>query len=124
MTSLQRSIARWSLAILWLATALISAFISPEVGFSILAHGGIERESAEVMLYGGSLLDALLGIWLVTGWQLRLCCQLQLLTIGIYTVLLTILAPEFWLHPFAPVLKNLPVLVLIWFIMPATDSDN
>jgi hypothetical protein len=33
--------------------------------------------------------------------------------IGSYTVIITIYLPEYWLHPFGPVLKNIPILALL-----------
>jgi hypothetical protein len=36
--------------------------------------------------------------------------------IVLYTALITFGLPEFWLHPFAPVLKNLPMLAAIWLL--------
>ena len=34
----------------------------------------------------------------------------------IYTVLLSVIDPAFWLHPFGPLTKNAPMLVLIWLL--------
>jgi hypothetical protein len=39
----------------------------------------------------------------------------MLLILG-YTVLITIFLPEFWLHPYGPVLKNLPLFAAIVFL--------
>jgi hypothetical protein len=36
-----------------------------------------------------------------------------MLLIVVYTVIITIYLPEFWLHPYGPVLKNLPLLAAI-----------
>jgi hypothetical protein len=30
-----------------------------------------------------------------------------------YTAIITVWLPEFWLHPYGPILKNLPVLACI-----------
>ena len=35
------------------------------------------------------------------------------LTFGAYTALISIWLPEFWLHPFGPLLKNVPVFAMI-----------
>ena len=36
----------------------------------------------------------------------------MLLILG-YSVIIAIYLPEFWLHPFGPLLKNLPILAAI-----------
>ena len=33
-----------------------------------------------------------------------------------YTAIITIALPEFWLHPYGPVLKNLPLLAALWLL--------
>jgi len=33
-----------------------------------------------------------------------------------YTVILSIHLPEFWLHPFGPLAKNLPFLAVLWLM--------
>ncbi|MBK6611394.1 MAG: hypothetical protein IPG29_11030 [Sphingobacteriales bacterium] len=37
---------------------------------------------------------------------------LQLLFIVVYTIIISILAPQHWLHPFGPISKNIPLLAL------------
>jgi hypothetical protein len=33
-----------------------------------------------------------------------------------YSAIITLWLPQYWLHPFGPVLKNLPILVLLWLL--------
>ena len=33
-----------------------------------------------------------------------------------YTAIITVWLPQYWLHPFGPVLKNLPILLLLWLL--------
>ncbi|MEM6984953.1 MAG: DoxX-like family protein [Pseudomonadota bacterium] len=54
--------------------------------------------------------------WLVTTWQARWCCVVQAAVIIVYSVLLTAIDASFWLHPFGPLTKNLPLLVLILWV--------
>ena len=37
----------------------------------------------------------------------------QTALIAVYTVTITFYLPEFWLHPFGPLIKNLPILAAI-----------
>lgn len=108
--------ARLSLSFLWIFTAITSAFFAREEGFEILARGGLSGPLAEISLYSGSILDALIGIWLLIGKRLDRCYFIQLWVIIVYSVLLTIIDADFWLHPFGPLTKNIPILVMIYFL--------
>jgi len=109
-------LAVYSLSFLWVSTAVISAFISPEIGFDILTKANINGQVAEIFVYGGSLVGVILGIWIISDRMIKLCCLLQALTIFFYSLLLTIIDASFWLHPFGPLVKNIPILVLIWIV--------
>jgi uncharacterized protein YbjT (DUF2867 family) len=110
--------ARLALAILWLWSGLlsISPWATPD-GLQLLAQIGLHGAPARVTLYGASALDVLIGFALLRNWRPRWVGLGQLALIGSYTILLTLLAPVWWLHPFAPIAKNLPILVLILIVM-------
>jgi hypothetical protein len=38
---------------------------------------------------------------------------LQIATIVGYTAIITVALPHYWLHPFGPLLKNLPMLAML-----------
>ena len=122
MTSHQQRIVRLSLSLLWLATAVVSMTAGRDIGFQVLAEIELSRDTAALAILAGSLLDLTIGLWLLTGRALRLCCALQLVVILGYTLLLTLIAPAFWLHPFGPLTKNLPILVLIWLLYRAAPD--
>src|SRR5690606_4547772 len=68
-----------------------------------------------------------IGIWLLTGYKLRWACWVQVIVILAYTAVLSIIAPAYWLHPFGPVTKNIPLLVLIYSLSvssPATGTSD
>ena len=112
----EHNLARYSLAFLWLFTALTSSIFAPEVGFAIIAKAQITGLWADIALYGGSILDGLIGIWLLSNYKMRWCCNVQLMVIAVFTLLLTIIDYSFWLHPFGPVTKNIPIVVLIVYM--------
>ena len=70
-------------------------------------------------LYGAAVLDLLLGVLTLAAparWR-RWVWLVQLALIGGYTVLITFFLPEYWLHPYGPISKNLPILaaiLLLW----------
>jgi hypothetical protein len=109
--------AKYSLAFLWIFTGLTSIYFSPEVGYEILASASITGLMADLSVYAGGTLDILIGLWLLTSIGIRLCCIIQVVVIVLYTVLLTFIDMSFWLHPFGPITKNIPIVVLIFLIM-------
>lgn len=111
--------ARMALAFLWIFTGLTSLFFAPETGYTILAQAEITGFTADFLVYGGSLVDIGLGIWIVSGRWHQPCCIIQICIITLYSILLTIISSDFWLHPFGPLTKNIPILALILIIYSA-----
>ena len=109
--------AKYSLAFLWIFTGLTALYFSPAIGYEILASASITGLMADVSVYAGGALDIVIGLWLLTSINIRLCCIIQVAVIVLYTMILTVIDVSFWLHPFGPITKNIPVIVLILFIM-------
>lgn len=122
MTAYINNFAKLALSFLWIFTGLTSIFFAPEIGYKLLAETGISGLSADWAVYGGGFVDIALGVWLLTSRWLRLCCVLQIGLIVIYTLLLTIIDASYWLHPFGPLTKNVPILVLILVVFKAEDD--
>lgn len=108
--------ARLSLCFLWIFTGITSVFLAKDIGHEVLQNVGFSLEASELLIISGSLLDGILGIWLLLGRHLKACYLIQLFVIVIYSVLLTIFSPDFWFHPFGPLTKNLPIMVLIYYL--------
>ena len=104
---------RWSVGIVWLVTGVLSLGIYPvEESHALLARLHVEGAPAGVLLYGAALLDIALGfavLFLRRRWIWRLQIGIML---G-YTILISLFLPEFWLHPFGPILKNIPLLAIM-----------
>lgn len=116
MTSRIDLAARLSLGFLWVFTGITSQFFAQDIGYEVLAAGGITGSLANFSILSGSVLDVVIGIWLVAGFKLKLCYLVQLAVIVSYTLLLSIIEPAFWLHPFGPLTKNIPLLVMIYYL--------
>ncbi|AOT10137.1 NAD-dependent dehydratase [Pseudoalteromonas luteoviolacea] len=116
--------ACYSLAFIWIFTGLTSVFFASHVGLDILAGAHIDGPLAEFFVYGGGILDICLGVWLLTQRYTKLCCKLQCGVIVIYSVLLTWIDASFWLHPFGPVTKNVPIVVLILWVYDAQHQQQ
>ncbi|MBB4125969.1 uncharacterized protein YbjT (DUF2867 family) [Xanthomonas translucens] len=106
---------RWSIALMWIVTGYVSAFAYPVAdSLALLARTGLHGSLALFALYAAAALDAALGLALLClpRWR-RHTYAAQLLLIGTYTVLISVFLPEYWLHPYGPILKNLPLLAAI-----------
>jgi hypothetical protein len=114
------AIGRWAfplfrvvLAIVWIVTGLLSLGLYPvSDSMALLRQVGLEGLGAHVALYGAAMLDCLLGIATLRA-PGRLLWRLQLALIAAYSAIISIFLPQYWLHPFGPLLKNLPILAIL-----------
>jgi DoxX-like family len=110
------SLMRYSLAIVWIVTGILSLGIYPqEDSIALLARIGIEGKHALIALYFGSTADIVLGLLTLYS-SGKLLWLVQAVFVLIYTMVISIYLPEFWLHPFGPILKNIPFLTLLWLL--------
>lgn len=115
-------ICRLSLAFMWLFTAATSFWWGRQLGYEVLALQHIEGNLADVCINAGSLLDAAMGLWLLVNYRIPWCYRLQVLIIVVYSILLSIIAPQFWLHPFGPLTKNIPIVALLLLLIQQDKS--
>jgi uncharacterized protein YbjT (DUF2867 family) len=109
------------LAIVWIVTGLLSLGIYPvEESYALLTQVGLEGTLASIALYGAALLDIGLGI-ATLAWPGRWLWRMQIILMAGYTIIISLFLPEFWLHPFGPILKNLPILALL-IALDATEG--
>ena len=107
---------RYCLAAVWLVTGIVSLGIYlVQDSLALLAKVGIVGQFAVFTLYAEALLDIAIGILTLTQpskslWLLQACI------VGGYSVVIALSLPEFLIHPFGPILKNLPVFTLIWLL--------
>lgn len=107
---------RTTLAIIWLVTGMLSLGIYPQQdSLHLLSRIGLQGASALAVLYLAATLDIVLGL-LTLFMRRKILWVLQALLIFFYTVMISFWLPEFWLHPFGPILKNLAMLMLLWLL--------
>ncbi|KFN50478.1 hypothetical protein P873_07385 [Arenimonas composti TR7-09 = DSM 18010] len=105
---------RWTVALVWLWTAAVSFGLYPPAdSLALLARVDLHGFPALVALYGAAALDAGIGLALLRRRRARALYRLQIAVILAYTVLVTVFLPEFWLHPYGPISKNLPLLAAL-----------
>lgn len=116
LNTLEIRSARLVLSTVWVLTGLVSLGGFPQsASLELLARVGLQGPIAEATLYTAALLDIVLGVLTITHPSKRLW-KAQAVLILIYTVIVSVRLPEFWLHPFGPVLKNLPILMILWLL--------
>ena len=113
-------VLRVALALMWIWTAIVSFGLYPvDDSYALLARVGLHGALATLALHGAAALDLLLGVLTLAAparWRRPLWVA-QAALIGGYTVLITFFLPEYWLHPYGPISKNLPILaaiLLLW----------
>jgi hypothetical protein len=117
-------VLRLALALLWIWTAVVSFGLYPvQDSYALLARVGLHGALATIALYGAALLDLVLGVLTLAAparWR-RWVWLAQVALIAAYTVLITFFLPEYWLHPYGPIAKNVPILALLallWSLEP------
>jgi uncharacterized protein YbjT (DUF2867 family) len=112
---------RYAIAALWLATAVVSWFGWPHRDSAVwLAACGVPAGWSEAVLLGASVLDGAIGAALLLRPR-RWLWPAQIALVAGYTAFMSLCLPQFWLHPFGPLTKNLPILaalLLMWRISP------
>ena len=63
---------------------------------------------------GGS--DILLGVLTLAVPGSRRLWQVQILLVLVYTFIIAFRLPEFLTHPFGPIVKNAPILAILWLL--------
>lgn len=109
----RRLLLRGVLAVIWFATAIVSAGIFPvEDSLDLLAPFGLTGSAALAVLAAATVIDVAMGLF--TLWRpCRQLWQAQLALITGYSLLVSWRLSAFLIHPFGPILKNLAVAALL-----------
>lgn len=103
---------RLSIATVWVAAGVLSLTVFPaEESHALLRSSGIPAWLAPYVLNATALLDLGLGLATLLKWCLRIVLPVQLALIALFSLIIAITLPEFWVHPFGPLVKNGPLLV-------------
>ena len=113
---------RASLVVVWLATAVVSVWELHGQSRELLAGlptawaGGHAPWLPTAIILAGAAADAVLGLWLALrpGRQAYGAALLMMLAM---TLLATAIHPAWWLHPFGPLTKNLPIAAILWVLL-------
>jgi uncharacterized protein YbjT (DUF2867 family) len=116
---------RWSIAAVWIATAVVSAVVYPApLSYELLARTGVPAGLQPTMLFGACAFDLALGLGILFLKRRRPLWLMQLALIGFYTVVIGVKLPEFLVHPYGPLTKNLPMLAAIWLLYELDGKER
>ena len=105
---------RFSIALVWIVTGIVSLGVYPVTeSYALLARVGLSGIPAAIALYGAAALDLLLGLGTLFLRRRLWLWRAQIAVIAGYSAVIALALPEFWLHPFGPLLKNVPLLALL-----------
>ena len=113
---------RASLVVVWLATAVVSVWELHGQSRELLAGlptawaGGHAPWLPTAIILAGAAADAVLGLWLALR-PGRKAYGAALLMMLAMTLLATAIKPAWWLHPFGPLTKNLPIAAILWVLL-------
>lgn len=107
-----RTLLTLSLALVWICAGVVSWFFAADYGLGLLARLGLDGPWAAIGLLGACVVDVSLGVWTLL-WPGRRLWAVQLSVMLFYSVALTLVAPELWTDPFGPLVKNLPLGLLL-----------
>jgi len=109
---------RLSLASVWLLTAAASWIYPQDQSMTLLERVGLNGTTAFSALYAGIMLDVAMG--LLTLINLRAMQKWLWLAQGMvivtYSIIIAIYLPEYALHPFGMLIKNIPLLAILWIL--------
>ena len=118
------NILRFVLSSVWLLTAIASLNYPVAANLQLLERTGLTGHAALIALYAGIALDFSMGIFslLKLGkWQKWLWLT-QAAIILAYSLIIIIALPEYALHPFGVLIKNIPMLAILWILWQANTN--
>ncbi|AXE31569.1 epimerase [Chromobacterium phragmitis] len=109
-----RRTVEWSLAALWLWSGLQPPLTAWDESIAMLARLELPHAAQAPLFLLSCAMDLGFAAWIV--WRpTALTWRLQAWAVLFYSVVVAVALPENWLHPFAPLMKNLPILaMLLW----------
>ena len=122
MNRASTQLLRGSVVVVWLATAVVSVWELHGQSRELLA--GLPTAWTEgntswlptAIILAGAAADAVLGLWLALR-PGRKAYGAALLMMLAMTLLATAIQPAWWLHPFGPLTKNLPIAAILWVLL-------
>ncbi len=111
---------RVGVVMLWLLSALAGLLTPASEILRMAGDSALHQLSPVLMARTGGVLDALLALWLASGWRPRWAIVAMGVSVLAYTMVLGALLPALWLEPLGGLAKNLvilPTLAVLWVLV-------
>jgi len=105
-----------SVSFIWVWSG-ISSLISWETSIDLMQNISSNKQLAQIAIFSGSIIDILLGITVLSKKLKIPSLKIQIVVMLSYMILLSIFAPEFWLHPFGILSKNISLFALSYYLL-------
>ena len=106
-----------SLAILWAYSGIMPVLFAPIESLAMLAKLGIAEPLQWVVFLFASILDVAFAILIISRCRYQAWLWLvQFVVVASYSIIVAVGLPENWTHPFAPLIKNVPIMALLFYL--------
>lgn len=117
-------ISQITLGIVFVASGLIPLLLSdPVARLQLLDPLPFPKNWQEPLFYGLVAMDILCGIIALLRPSRFIWAMLFIVVLG-YTIIITAFTPEIWREPFGTLLKNLPILSLLWITYSLEENRH
>jgi hypothetical protein len=106
-------LVRATLVLLWLASAILGLLSAKVATAQFVAALHLPESWADPLRLVTSMLDLLVAAVVLFDQRARWSTPIQVTVIMAYTVTLGIALPGLWVDPLGPLLKNVPILMLV-----------
>lgn len=113
-----------SMAFLWAWSGIQPVIFAPEFSLDLLAQVGIPHQWQQAVFYASAGLDVALAIAYFTALKNKSFFYLFQFSVVLgYSVLIAFRLPEMWSHPFAPLIKNISILAVLYFLFQQKKQE-
>lgn len=114
-----------SLAFLWLYSGLVPILLNQADSLAMLANMGIPSNLQWTLFILASVIDLAYAVLICTKAKSQpLLWLAQFATVAGYSLLIGIFLPENWLHPFAPLIKNVPIMAILFWLYQIKKGEK
>jgi uncharacterized protein YbjT (DUF2867 family) len=106
----------------WIISGLVAVGPGWSDAHAVLAKASVNSPTAMLITAGGAILDIVLGIGVAIRSSARMALIGMLVVCGLYLLLGTMLAPALWLDPLGRLVKIVPILLLIVFVLTVLEE--
>lgn len=113
--------ALFAVTTVWIWTGVASLLERHGQSLQLLQGTAISSPSMQqLLILIGAMADLALGLGMAMFPRQRMF-DLALAFMALMTLVATCLSPGLWLHPLGPLLKNIPIAILLWQLRESTS---